>query len=153
MRCAGLSVVALVFVVLAAGPAAHAAEPDSAEALFQRLFSPCCYRETLDMHASPIADELRLEIRERVRRGEPSDAILADMVKRYGPEVLTRPPGKGLAVTLFAGAGVLVAALIALAARGAKRAGPLRATRPAAATTRGDDELVDQLDDEIAALE
>ena len=35
------------------GDASQTGERD----LFQRIFSPCCYRETLDIHQSPIADE------------------------------------------------------------------------------------------------
>jgi cytochrome c-type biogenesis protein CcmH len=144
---------ALVIAVLAATTAASAMAADPAAPLLQRLFAPCCYRETLDMHSSPVADDLRAEIRERVHEGESADAILADMVKRYGTQILTRPPGEGLAVALFAGAGGLAAAFIVFATRRARRGAPREDDRTGREAGPQDLELTDRLDDEIAALE
>jgi cytochrome c-type biogenesis protein CcmH len=60
-----------------------------------RLLAPCCWdssRQTLDIHGSPIANELRREIRRRLKAGETPDAIEADLVKRYTTKILAAPP-------------------------------------------------------------
>ncbi|HVU02116.1 MAG TPA: cytochrome c-type biogenesis protein CcmH [Polyangiaceae bacterium] len=64
-----------------------------------RLLAPCCWdtsRQTLDIHGSPIANELRREIRTRLRAGETPDAIEADLVNRYTTKILAVPPDSPL---------------------------------------------------------
>jgi cytochrome c-type biogenesis protein CcmH len=151
LRVAGLW---LVLLSSAPAPAAEGQALPGERALLQRLFSPCCYRETLDVHESPVADELRLEIHGRLARGEPSDAIVADMVARYGDDVLTRPPRAMTALGLFAGAGGLVALLVAFALRrgrvgAAPRLHPGDLEQPAGERLR----LEERLEDELAALD
>jgi len=122
--------------------------------LLQRLFSPCCYRETLDVHASPIADELRIEIHERLGRGETPDAILAEMVSHYGEAVLTRPPRTLTAVTLFGGAALFVTALIGFALRRSRRDPPPARPPVDLAFPKGEaPDLEDRLADELSALD
>ena len=55
------------------------------------LLAPCCFNGTLDSHESELARTLRAEIEERVAHGEPTAAIQASMVDRYGPRVLAMP--------------------------------------------------------------
>jgi cytochrome c-type biogenesis protein CcmH len=146
-------VVALAAALLASG--ASAMDGVREKEVFQRLFAPCCYRETLDVHVSPISEELRLEIRGRLERGETADAIVADMARRYGDEVLVRPPGRAVTLGLFGGAGALAAGLVGLAiwrARLAPREVARVTARPA--PVRDEDvQLRDSLDDELAALD
>lgn len=64
-----------------------------------RLLAPCCWdssRQTLDIHGSPIANELRREIRTRLKAGESPDTIEADLVRRFSPKILAVPPGSPL---------------------------------------------------------
>jgi cytochrome c-type biogenesis protein CcmH len=64
-----------------------------------RLLAPCCWdssRQTLDIHGSPIANELRREIRHRLKGGETPDAIEADLVSRYTTKILAVPPDNPL---------------------------------------------------------
>jgi cytochrome c-type biogenesis protein CcmH len=64
-----------------------------------RLLAPCCWdasRQTLDIHGSPIANELRREIRHRLKAGEAPDAIEADLVARYTTKILAVPPDSPL---------------------------------------------------------
>lgn len=77
-----------------------------------RILAPCCWNQTIDIHGSEVAYELRREIRDRLRKGESADAIEASFVKRYGSKILAVPeesPLRGVALllaTLFAGGGV-----------------------------------------------
>lgn len=78
-----------------------------------RLYAPCCWKQTLDVHASPLADQLRAEIRTRVQAGEGLDAIEASLVVKYG-ERLRALPAEGFMdrpATLAMGA--VAAALLA----------------------------------------
>lgn len=87
-----------------------------AAALEGRIMAPCCWVQTIDIHGSEIANELRVEIRKRLRAGESADAIQASLVQRYGERILAVPPGSPLksVATLLAlglvgaGAGALV---------------------------------------------
>ena len=47
-----------------AAPASASADdgPRSAKALESRLYAPCCYGGTLDIHDSPVAQELRVDV-------------------------------------------------------------------------------------------
>lgn len=82
-----------------------------AAALEGRIMAPCCWTQTIDIHGSEIAIDLRLEIRRRLKAGETPEAIEASLVQRYGERILAVPPGsplKSVATLLalgFAGAG------------------------------------------------
>lgn len=103
---------AFVLVVLVAGEARAQSQPGAA-ALESRLYAPCCYNGTLDMHDSELARELRKEIEGRLARGETSEAIQADFVERYGERVLAARSDKPIeAMTLS------LLALLALAGVG-----------------------------------
>ena len=78
----GLVPVALAPAIACGGgrPALVKAEQD----LEERLMAPCCWQQTLDVHASPLATELRAEIKQRLVRGESVETIETDLVGRYG---------------------------------------------------------------------
>lgn len=84
MRRRGL-LLALTLVATAAFAAEDAAD------LLGRLRAPCCWKQTLDVHASPLADELREEIKRRVGAGESVAAIEADLVVRYTDRIRAVP--------------------------------------------------------------
>jgi cytochrome c-type biogenesis protein CcmH len=93
-------------------PAATAADPQieaTARALEGRIKAPCCWSQTLDIHGSPVSQELKAEIRTRLRRGETSAEIEADFVDRYGERILAVPPDSPLGN--FALVALLLAAL------------------------------------------
>lgn len=100
-----LASIVLVLAACTSGPA-----PDPAHALEQRIIAPCCWRQTLADHDSPLAAELRGEIADRLASGETSAAIEGDLVARYGPRVLAMGTGDPrpwlgalIAVTTLAG--------------------------------------------------
>jgi cytochrome c-type biogenesis protein CcmH len=62
-----------------------------AERLEGRLLAPCCWAQTLDIHGSDIATQLRHEIRSRLKTGESADAIEASLVARYGEKMRAVP--------------------------------------------------------------
>lgn len=60
------------------------------------LTAPCCYKGTLEDHASGLANKMRAEIRTMLAQGKSRDQILAYYKKKYGQAVLVEPPGGGL---------------------------------------------------------
>jgi cytochrome c-type biogenesis protein CcmH len=128
--------------------ATHAA-PGERE-LLGRLVAPCCWNQTLDIHGGAAPDRLRAEIRTRLHAGESAEAIEADFVKRYGPEVRAGSSSKGLAWTSIVVLGLAIIAAFFLVAtvrrwlRSGKRAAvaaPAVKEQPDAWDARVDDEL------------
>jgi cytochrome c-type biogenesis protein CcmH/NrfF len=56
-----------------------------------KLFAPCCYIQTLDVHESDLADKLRAEIERRLSTGEAALSIEDDLVTRYGARIRAVP--------------------------------------------------------------
>ena len=52
----------------------------------------CCWRETLDVHTSPLTTQLRAEIRTRMAAGEGAEQIERDLIARYGPRLRANLP-------------------------------------------------------------
>ena len=89
---------------------------EGARAIEGRLLAPCCWKQTLDVHESPLADQLRSEIRARLRRGEAGASIEADMVVRYGERVRAVPAGRDTRSTVPVFVGVaMLGSVVALA--------------------------------------
>jgi cytochrome c-type biogenesis protein CcmH len=132
---------------------------EGASRLEGRIMAPCCWMQTIDIHGSPIADELRAEIRRRLRAGETPDAIEASLVQRYGPKILAVPnssPLGGVATVLalaFGGAGVAGYFMLKRWTRAGKQASvqPAPKTEPAAAEPKRD-ALDERLDRELSEI-
>jgi len=117
-----------------------------------KLLAPCCWdssRQTLDIHGSPIANELRREIRRRLKAGETPDAVQADLVRRYTTKILAAPAdnpvahlGAFLSLGLV-GAGGLAAVFVARW----RRRSPERKSSDSPAKSR--DEWDERLDSEL----
>jgi cytochrome c-type biogenesis protein CcmH len=121
------------------------------------LLAPCCWRtngaQTLDVHGSPVASELRKEIRTRIKQGETPEAVEADLVGRYGAKILAVPPdsplprmGPILAIGL-AGAGALAIGMIARWRRRSKESPPATAEPQPGAADEWDRRLDAELED------
>jgi cytochrome c-type biogenesis protein CcmH len=121
----------LICVLLAAATLVLAAEPGLAvqpgevladkqlEARARRISTEIrclvCQNQSIDDSDAPLAHDLRVLVRERIRAGE-SDAQVRDfIVGRYGTFVLLRPPVNQHTILLWFGPGlVLAGAAIAL---------------------------------------
>jgi cytochrome c-type biogenesis protein CcmH len=64
------------------------------------LIAPCCWTQTLDIHDSPIADQLRAEIAARLKAQEPAANIEDDLAARYGERIRAVPRGEDPRVAL-----------------------------------------------------
>jgi len=142
--------------LLAAEPSGHSDAPvesfdeyvPGASRLEGRLLAPCCWdasRQTLDIHGSPIANELRREIRTRLKAGETPEAVEADLVRRYTTKILAVPPDSplprmGPLLTVFLiGGGVFAGLTIAKWKRRAKERPAEPAPGHASAAAAGDE--------------
>lgn len=83
-------------VMLAAAALLHAdmagGDPRK-EKLFGSFIAPCCWRENLLVHHSPLADEMRAEIEQMVTAGRSDDEIRQVFVQRHTVRVLAMPEG------------------------------------------------------------
>jgi cytochrome c-type biogenesis protein CcmH len=123
-------------------------------ALLSRLKPPCCWSQTLDTHDSPVAKQLREDIRARLYAGDTPTAIQASLVAQYGDRIIAAPSDSPLEHVAL---GLLFA--IALAAL-VLPLYILRSSRESrSATRRGDaaraehDVYDDRLDEELRSLE
>jgi cytochrome c-type biogenesis protein CcmH len=126
-----------------------------ASALEGRIIAPCCWTQTIDIHGSELANDLRREIRKRLKSGETSDAIEASLVDRYGPRILAVPPGsplKTVATLLALGMGAAGAAAFVMLKRWRGRA-LVPATGPVPEKGKNDAQLDARLDAELDALD
>ena len=130
---------------------------EGAARLEGRLLAPCCWNQTLDIHGSPAATELRREIRKRLRGGETPDVIEASIIARHGDKILAVPKGSPLAKL-----GMWLALALGLAAFGViktlvrwNRQGADEKPRAegSTASTPEVDDWDERLDDELSRLD
>jgi cytochrome c-type biogenesis protein CcmH len=98
-----------------------------------RLIAPCCWTQTLDIHESPIADQLRAEIGKRLNAGELPTAIEDDLAARYGEKIRAVPRGEDprVALPIVVGGAMCLAVLwLAWLGRSWLRRNPAESQRP-----------------------
>lgn len=110
-------VVMLVMGMLLAGPA-RAVEPDEilpdrametrARALSAELRCLVCQNQSIDDSNAPLARDLRLLVRERLKAGDSDAAVRTFVVARYGEYVLLRPPMNAGTLMLWLGPPVML---------------------------------------------
>ncbi len=144
MRRLAVAVLALALV----GPAAASERHPTLAELEGEVVCPTCHT-TLDMSNSPIAQRMRVFIRERIAAGDTKSEIKSRLVAQFGRAVLAEPPKKGfdlLAWVLPIGGLLLGAAGLGWAAW---RWSPRRGPEPAAEGPPLDPELERRLDEEL----
>ena len=117
----------IVLLAIALGAASHAlaVEPDEvladpaletrARVLSQELRCMVCQNQSIDDSNAPLARDLRLLVRERLKAGDSDAQVLDFLTARYGQFVLLKPRfGWDTALLWLAPAGVLVAGICGL---------------------------------------
>jgi cytochrome c-type biogenesis protein CcmH len=116
-----------------------------------QLRCPVCNGESVADSSTPIAQQMRSVIQQKVQKGESDDSIIASFRASYGDSILMRPPFDGFTAIIWFGPIVALLAgiiIICLATR------EWRWAQPAPALTHGlDDEAARDLSaDERARL-
>lgn len=71
------------------------AEPDDlAKKLQAKFIAPCCWSESVAVHRSETAAQMRVEIASMVASGKSEDEIVGDYVARHGERILLEPLGR-----------------------------------------------------------
>jgi cytochrome c-type biogenesis protein CcmH len=104
--------VAVLFSLAILAPA-YAVRPDEvladpqlearARAISAELRCMVCQNQSIDDSDAPLARDLRLLVRERLKAGDSEDAIRTFLTARYGDFILLKPPLKVETVLLWAG--------------------------------------------------
>jgi cytochrome c-type biogenesis protein CcmH len=151
-----MRILAALFAFLVLAQTAFAVEPDEllpdpaqearARALTQELRCVVCQNQSVDDSDAPLAHDIRVLVRERIRAGDSDDDVRAYIVERYGRYVLLKPPFAADTALLWLGPVILLliaGALSFLYVRGLNRAAPTGAPLSAS-----DEEKVKRILDE-----
>jgi len=98
-----------VYAKEAAPAAADPALEQRVMTLASELRCLVCQNQTIADSNAPLAEDLRNQVREKMRQGSSDSEILAYMVARYGDFVLYRPPFKLTTALLWFGPLLLLA--------------------------------------------
>lgn len=133
-RCArgALALLMALLVVLVAGlSTARAVEFDEilpdralearARAISSGLRCLVCQNQSIDDSNAPLARDLRLLVRERLKAGDSDDAVIAFIVARYGDFVLLKPPMTGTTLLLWGAPFLILAGGAVAIALGVRR--------------------------------
>ena len=88
-------------VILLLGPAGQAMADDAlttpqqqrAIRLYTKFVAPCCWLQSVAVHQSPQAAEVRNEIDRFVAAGQSDDDIKNTLIRQYGHGILMEPEG------------------------------------------------------------
>lgn len=119
-----MRVLAALFAFLMLAQAAFAVEPDEilpdpgqearARALTQELRCVVCQNQSVDDSDAPLAHDIRVVVRERIKAGDSDDQVRAFIVDRYGRYVLLKPPFAADTALLWLGPVILLLMAAAL---------------------------------------
>jgi cytochrome c-type biogenesis protein CcmH len=90
-----------------------AAQEERARALSQHLRCVVCQNQSIDDSNAPLARDLRVLLRERLKAGDSDKAAMDYIAARYGNFVLLKPPVQLHTLLLWFGPGLVL--LLALA--------------------------------------
>lgn len=89
---------------LAVQPSEQLADPkleQRARDLSANLRCMVCQNQSIDDSDAPLAKDLRVLVRERLKAGDSDDAIMTFLSDRYGDFILLKPPVKGSTLLLW----------------------------------------------------
>jgi cytochrome c-type biogenesis protein CcmH len=97
----GLSIASPVLAVQPDEVLADPAMEARARELSRELRCMVCQNQSIDDSDAPLARDLRILVRERLKAGDSNDQVLDFLVARYGEFVLMRPTLHGANVLLW----------------------------------------------------
>ena len=89
------------FVVMSGNTMPKAKLEERARDLGRELRCPVCQNQSIEDSDADLAGDLRLIIRQKLRRGETEKEIVAFVVARYGEFVLLEPPVNSRTILLW----------------------------------------------------
>ena len=135
-RCVSALVVLLIVLTILAP--AHAVQPGEmlqdpalegrARKLSQELRCVVCQNQSIDDSNAPLAQDLRLIVRERLAAGDTDQQVLAFVAARYGEFVLLRPRFRLQTLLLWLAPILLLGGAALLLIRSRNRAPAMTAT-------------------------
>jgi cytochrome c-type biogenesis protein CcmH len=137
-RPATLAALAVLFALVAVWTTAFviAAQPKSldqrAHDVASELRCPTCNGETVADASTPVAEQMRAVIRQKLAAGESEQQVLADFRASYGDTILARPPPSGFTLFIWLGPVLMLLAgvvIVALAGREWRVASAVAATK------------------------
>lgn len=139
------AIIALFVSIFASAPLA-AVEPDEilkdqaqesrARQISAELRCVVCQNQSIDDSNAPLARDLRVLVRDRIKAGDTDAQVMDYVVARYGPFVLLRPPFAASTLILW----FAPAAIIALAGLFLVRHSRARPVTPAASVLTADEQ-------------
>lgn len=152
------SVVVLLWVPAAfAQPAADPALEKEARQLESMLIAPCCWSQQVSVHQSPVAAEIRKDIRTQLAEGQTRQQILDAYVAQYGEPILAEPPARGFKRLLYVLPIILLvlsAAVLAVVVKRMARPQPAFAGAPQGGGSAAPGDAYDaRLDEELRDLD
>lgn len=127
------SFLAACLLAMLAPAAAFAVQPDEiladpalearARALSAELRCLVCQNQSIDDSDAPLARDLRLLVRERLKANDTDEQVMAYVVERYGDFVLLKPPVNSSTLLLWVTPVLALLAALLLAYKGVFRRG------------------------------
>lgn len=114
-----ISPIVLLLVYPTMGIDAHEQLSDSsqeerARILSQKMVCPTCQGQLLDESPIESAAQLRIQIRKAVRAGETDEQIVNEFVKKFGSQIITKPPISTSTYILWFGPWLLLLGVIGI---------------------------------------
>ena len=116
---------ALLALMLTSSVQAFAVQPDEilsdpaqearARTISKSLRCLVCQNESIDDSEAPLAHDLRVLVRERLKAGDSDDQVKQYLVSRYGQYVLLKPPFEASTLFLWVSPPLLLFAGIGMA--------------------------------------
>jgi cytochrome c-type biogenesis protein CcmH len=113
----------VIALCLALAAPAAAVQPDEilkdpalearAREISKELRCLVCQNQSIDDSDAPLARDLRILVRDRLRAGDSDGQVMTFIVDRYGDFVLLRPPFRSYTAILWAGPALFLLAGIA----------------------------------------
>ncbi len=98
----GVAGTALAADVPASGASALTPEQEAlARKIDAQLIAPCCWTQTVAVHESDAAAQVKAQVRMLVAQGKGENAVLDTFVSQYGEKILASPRMRGFGSVLY----------------------------------------------------